>query len=225
MNKLIGISGKIGSGKDTFTQLLQYCSNEQIQKLYPNYNEFLNLCYNIGSYGISNNWCDYNNLNLYENKKFAFKVKQIVSIMTGIKIEDLEKIEVKNSILPSCWNKDGKSMTVREFIQKLATDAIRNNLHENAWVNSLFSDYKEDSKWIISDLRFLNEADAIKLHNGYIIRLNRKIDLLPTDYKKAAEHRSETELDDYKHFDLIYDNNKSLDELYHFIKENHETFF
>jgi len=32
-------------------------------------------------------------------------------------------------------------MTVRDFLQKLGTDALRNGLHENVWVNALMSDY------------------------------------------------------------------------------------
>ena len=34
-------------------------------------------------------------------------------------------------------------MTIREFLQKLGTDGLRNGLHENVWVNALMADYKK----------------------------------------------------------------------------------
>ena len=41
----------------------------------------------------------------WQIKKFADKLKECVSIITGISRIDLEKIEVKNGDLPKEWNK------------------------------------------------------------------------------------------------------------------------
>ena len=74
-------------------------------------------------------------------------------------------------------------MTYREFLQKLGTEAMRDGLHTNVWVNALFADYIPHKKeggfqrsvkdtngipydfeyeveypnWIITDMRFPNE--------------------------------------------------------------------
>ncbi len=40
-----------------------------------------------------------------------------------------------------------KAMTVRELLQKLGTDAIRDNLHEDAWVNALISEYNRSMEF------------------------------------------------------------------------------
>jgi len=72
----------------------------------------------------------------WQIKKFSGRLKQIASILTNIPVEMFEDQEFKKSNLGDKWG-----MTVREFCQKLGTEAIRNGLHTNAWVNSLMSEY------------------------------------------------------------------------------------
>ena len=93
-------------------------------------------------------------------------------------------------------------MTVRDFLQKLGTDAIRDGLHTNAWVNALMADYKkidynddeqpEYPNWIITDTRFPNEAQAIKDAGGLVIRVDRP------GVKPINDHPSEVGLDSWK---------------------------
>jgi hypothetical protein len=103
-----------------------------------------------------------------------------------------------------------KMMSVREFLQKLGTDAVRQGLHPNAWVNAAMSEYKKEYKgndangspiydypnWIFTDCRFPNEAQAVKDSGGYVIRIDR------SGVKPVNNHPSETALDswdfDYK---------------------------
>lgn len=215
----------------------------------------------------------------YQTHRFADKLKQIVSLLTGIPREDLEKEEVKNSFLPQEWNtfnvqqifigtyesydellknpnnqpfdrvgithiNPGElqfryyelvhQMTVRECLQLVGTQALRNNLHPSAHLNAFFSDYKsivtgfiptyndpdnkgftpesepEYPKWIIPDLRFKNEFQAIKDRGGLTIRIDRNYD----KENPKFNHQSETDLDDYRDkFDYILDNNGSIEDL------------
>jgi len=106
---LIAVSAKIGGGKDTFFDNLKEKSGK-----------------------------------VYENKKFAWKLKEIAEKLTGIPALDFEKESVKNSYLPEEWNyfdTNGleQRMTCREFMQKMGTEGMRNGLHTNVWVNSLFN--------------------------------------------------------------------------------------
>lgn len=96
---------------------------------------------------------------------------------------------------------DEQPMTVREFLQKLGTDALRRGLHTNTWVNALMADYEGlydiDTdrttwpNWIITDTRFPNEAQAIKNADGIIIRVDRP------GIKPINNHPSEVGLDDW----------------------------
>ena len=123
-------------------------------------------------------------------------------------------------------------MTYREFLQKLGTEALRSNLHENVWINALFSDYKaktvavgtsefditekdELSNWIITDTRFPNEMDAVKSKNGLVIKVERSLKLRK-GYDTPNEtdlHPSETSLDNYTEWDYVIENNGTLEEL------------
>lgn len=98
-----------------------------------------------------------------------------------------------------------QQMTVRQFLQELGTDACRQGLHTNTWVNALMADYKPGPfypevpakdhaklpNWIITDTRFPNEAQAIKDAGGIIIRVDRP------GVKAVNAHSSETGLDDW----------------------------
>jgi hypothetical protein len=143
----------------------------------------------------------------WEVKKFSGKLKVIASILTGIPAHQFEDQEFKSSMLGEEWWKNYGDFyhqtTVRDFLQILGTDAIRNGLHTNAWVNALMADYKpkkmseyNPSSWIITDCRFPNEAEAIKDRGGMIVRIDRP-GIAPVN-----AHPSETALDkwdfDYK---------------------------
>ncbi len=235
---IIGISGKIGNGKDTVGQMIQKLTMNSYQQ------------------------------SPWKIKKFAYKLKQIVSILTGIPVEDLEKQEVKDRMLGKEWErfisldevlKNGvgrRPLTVREVLQRVGTEAMRDQLHPNVWVNALMADYKGGEgwtkchpnlfstwsgdkfyvpntenipehlrrresaceifswelpppNWIITDVRFPNEAKAIKDRGGIMLRVNRQTE---TDRFPRNEHPSETALDDYK-FDATIINNGTLEEL------------
>lgn len=133
-----------------------------------------------------------------------------------------------------------EKLTPRKILQLLGTEAGRQIIHPNIWVSSLFSDYKasethkvpryyddnnqkglsgyegiwEYPKWLITDCRFPNEADAVKRRGGIIIRVNRS----NQDLEGLTVHPSETSLDDYKDFDFIINNNGSEEDLINIVK-------
>ena len=233
---IIGINGYIGSGKDTVGGMIQYLTSGSL-KSYEDY-------FKETKDGIHFSLSDSKLYpSRFEIKKFAGKLKQIAALMTGIPVEKFEDQEFKKTNLPYDWQylvkkpglrQDGlfgkgemeiKQMTVREFLQKLGTDAIRDNLHDNAWVNSLMCDYKAESigkygdvldypNWIITDTRFPNEAKAIKDKGGIVIRINRppNIDDILIWGDKPDRHISETALDDWN-FDEVIENDNGLDKL------------
>lgn len=200
---LIGIAGRMGHGKDTVAEI--------IRELTP-----------------SMNW---------EIKKFAGKLKQIASILTGIPVAAFEDPEVKARNLPGEWDSAWREiteqgsepiqMTVRELLQKLGTDAIRDHLHPNAWVNALFADYVGHiasyllqtfpdriirhsdpifPNWLITDVRFPNEAMAIVERGGIVVKVDRGVMRIP------GEHISETALDNWD-FDFTINNYGSIGDL------------
>lgn len=219
---VIGIMGKMRTGKDTVAQLLQYVID-----------------HNKAGYSFKPNIVDYNSYRKHKHHlnahfqivKFADAVYQIISIITGIPVEELQTDEVKNRKLGKDWTSysyatsfttdhNGNKMmiatqcdeetyklqrrtnwqtayeheyTVRELLQYVGTNLIRNQLLLNVWVNALFNKYKSKltakepiddldwepryvyPNWIISDVRFPNELDKIINVQGITLRVNRKL--------------------------------------------------
>ena len=183
---IIGINGKIGSGKDTVGSIIQELCLE----------------YNGPEWKI---------------KKFAGKLKTTASLLTGIPVEKFEDQEFKKLDMNPEWG-----MTYREFLQKLGTEAMREGLHTNVWVNALFADYTPthyligafDTKltdgdpvypnWIITDMRFPNEMEAVVARGGITIRVVRP-DMNSLQAMVPA-HASETALDEHTmHYEIIND--------------------
>lgn len=207
---VIGISGRLGSGKDTVGKIIQYLK-----------------CYNVGDITIQDTLsCSEHDWWLEEQsglevKKFAGKLKQIASLLTGVTVDKFEDQDFKKLDMNAEWG-----MTYREFLQKLGTEAMREGLHTNVWVNALFADYKIDydsyagevvrdsyPNWIITDMRFPNEMEAVEQRKGITIRVTRP-DFLSFE---AMLHPSETALDDAKfNYEII--NDGSLEDLVEKVK-------
>lgn len=176
---IIGISGRMGSGKDTVAKMIQEIDAK----------------YRVEETSI------------WEIKKYASALKKIASILTGVPETMFEIPEFKEKNMPENWrNTNGYLMTYREFLQKLGTEAVRNNIHHNAWVNALMSSCTYKDNWIVTDVRFHNEMDAIKKKNGIIIRVTR------SDQDHKSYHISENALDS-ETFDFVIENEGGLTEL------------
>lgn len=217
---IIGINGYASSGKDTVGNIIQYLTagdtNTSIE--------------DVLKQPASHQWW-LEDVSGWEIKKWAGKLKFIASVLTGIDEEKFEDQEFKKTNLSHHWStlkhkagtrQDGifpkninmeiVPMTVREFLQRLGTDALRDGLHTNTWVNALMADYKHDNyanagalddaqaedldyngypNWIITDTRFPNEAQAIKDAGGLMLRIDR------TGVKPINDHPSEIGLDNY----------------------------
>jgi hypothetical protein len=125
-----------------------------------------------------------------------------------------------------------ENTTIREFLQTLGTECLRDNLSKNIWAAALFADYTPthyligafDTKltdgepvypnWIITDMRFENELEAIVRRKGITIRVVRPCsECGGTGYHKIScskqyqkEHPSETSLDDAEfNYEIIND--------------------
>ena len=201
---LISISGRMGSGKDTAGKLIQ---------------DILET--NVGPF--------------WDIKKFATGLKQLASIILNVSPGQFEDQKFKESYLPAEWNKhkaifsdradfhgwevETVPMTVREFLQKLGTDAMRDGLHQNVWVNMLMNEYEKLKhqvphaksnfpRWIITDTRFPNEYEALRERNALFIKINRP-------GLTFNDHPSETSLDNHK-FDYVVENSGDI---YHLQQE------
>jgi deoxyadenosine/deoxycytidine kinase len=167
---IIGISGKIGSGKDTVGKIIQYLTSRSYQDIGKE--SFENFNKRVTQFKGNDN-------QRWKIHKFADKLKDIVCLLIGCTREQLEDQDFKNKELSEEWNKYqiynwGKpqniwfclekealdyvklpiksnsqtslsyvkeTLTPRYLLQNIGTDLFRNELHQNIWVNALMNDY------------------------------------------------------------------------------------
>ena len=127
-------------------------------------------------------------------------------------------------------------LTPRLLLQLLGTQCGREIIHPEIWVNALFADYKEKydhekskdleefeyinslPNWLVTDVRFPNEVDAIKNRDGKIIRINRINHKQYVEYNGQMVvaydvHPSETALDNYDGFDYVIEATGTAEDL------------
>ena len=111
---IIGISGKKQSGKDTVAKIIQgfdiWKKNLALQEEYPLSNSF------VRAY-VLNRVTIY--VSSWQVKKFAGTLKEIVSILTGFKVEDLEKEEIKNANLFPSYKLINKRINTVEIFSSM----------------------------------------------------------------------------------------------------------
>jgi len=191
---IIGISGKAQVGKNKLDQFIR----EEFKRRY--------------------------NRKFYE-AAFAFELKNMCKFQFGLSDDQLwgNKKEVLDErfvkpfdIYTAQYYSDGTLVkeywTPREIMQEFG--AFYRKIQPDFWVNGLkkFLDYealKSHKDFIITDVRYKNEAEFIKGVKGFLIRIDRNLD----NKIHGANHKSETELDNYNDFDMCIDNNGDLADL------------
>lgn len=102
--------------------------------------------------------------------------------------------------------------SIREQLQYVGTDLARNILGPDVWVNATLQSISEEEDLVITDVRFPNEADAIRTRGGKVFLIQRR------GVGPANGHSSETALENYEFDDIIF-NNGTLSEFHEKVKE------
>lgn len=205
---IIGISGKIGTGKN-------FLANSLMKEL-----EARGYTTSEASFAtpLKKELTDIIVFVREMKTKFSKKDSDIVrsvATMYRMFLEDAKTIY--EFILPDLNDEtffiDGYSRTegVRRALQFLGTDVRRK--HDNDyWVKRFHETLQGEGFVFVTDVRFANEADSIKEHGGKILRLEPPVEVVNqrtierdgVQYSNDAhEHVSETALDKYERFDMV----------------------
>ena len=193
---IIGITGKAQSGKDTACRIVQLINTVDYD------------CACLEGEGEKYILDNVDNILpitcMWEKHAFADKLKECASIILGVPRFMFESGEFKESFtsLPLS-NKEGEPMTNREFLQYFGTEVGR-SIDKDLWIKALMYSYGRDkeSHWIVPDVRFPNEADAIRNAGGVLWKIER-------DGSGAGNHISEKLIDSIR-VDIIIENNLDM---------------
>lgn len=188
----IAISGKANSGKNTLSNTIEKIIDRQLVGLVPE--------------------------ELKENPQiavlaFADPVKEIARLMFP-QISERHlwgDSKLRAEIIPGIF-RNGERLTIRQLLIDIGEQAKVYN--PNVWVDNLIYRYKEFCRShnaelaIVTDVRFLNEFEALKKRGFHMIRIKRKSSLI-------LQHVSETEQDSIpdNRFDYVLNNDGSLQDL------------
>lgn len=112
------------------------------------------------------------------NVRYADKLKDIVCSLIGCSRETLENREFKEGELPAIWQLSKKEKRTPRFMLQKIGQTVREKIHPNSWVNATFSTWDTSKlSWIVRDVRYQNEADAIIERGGVIIQVIRPLEL------------------------------------------------
>lgn len=140
---------------------------------------------------------------------FADKLKKICMDLFGLTQEQCYgPQDIKEKIDPRY------NMTPREIMMGVG-EKMR-QIFPDIWVDTVF--YTTIPEWeaqgydcfVISDVRYPNEADKIHAREGVVVKVNRE----GAGVTVGANHSSETAMREYKGFDFIVDNNQSFEDYF-----------
>ena len=137
---------------------------------------------------------------------FADVLKKMCQEHFGLSIEQLwgnaKEIpdkKYKKMGLNEYWTPREIMQEIGEFYRKIDYDF---------WVKILSKNIV-DKDVLITDVRYINEADFVLENKGFLIKIVRDVD----NKIHGSDHGSETNLDNYTGFDLVVSNNGTLNDL------------
>lgn len=215
---IIFISGKAGSGKDTFGIMLGYVlhaiTNPNKANYHPNINNFTNIVERI------DNGDDVKSI--FNSIYFTALAEPLKDSVAGLIGSDSKYLNIdlfKRS--KSCYKINGKNLTIRELLIYFGDIVRKDNPY--FFIDSLlgrvevYKDTFNKNIAIVTDLRLKDEYNRVKNRKDVIfIRINKNIKDNNESFRK---HCTETDLDDCVEWNYVIENNSTFQNLYEYATE------
>lgn len=112
--------------------------------------------------------------------------------------------------------------TPRNILQKVGTECLRRGYRQDVWIRALGRKILQSpsNNWVVTDVRFPNEADAVKSWGGKVVVVNRfPVSKRWSWFRSARDrHASEVAMDKYRGWDYALDNTSDLPAFYDKVK-------
>lgn len=138
----------------------------------------------------------------FQRVAFADKIRELMYEMNP----DYHDTLLQQAVDRFGWDEVKKDPTVRRMMQNLGVGA-RKLFGDNFWVHqAMTSIANANPNIVVTDVRFINEADTLKTNGAQLWRVKR------TGVNAVNGHISETDMDGYQ-VDQILSNGGTLEEL------------
>lgn len=211
---IIAISGKAQNGKDTIANMITYCVFYHTNKPF--------VSKPFGLEGLEH-FLGFFNIEASSNffiERFADSLKEASSAILGCPKELLEDIVFKNSPIDwlECNGQIKGEITVRQLLQHLGS-AVREYFGDSFWAQRLVKHIKDDAEkntvnFLIPDLRYKIELETLKKINTRVLTIRVNRPGVP-----QMLHSSEIDLDDYKNWDYVIENDGTLESLLYKVRD------
>ena len=219
--RLIAVSGVKGSGKDSVSSMLQYCLS--VPKMfrqyffYKNFRKWIKPKYKRIAFAdpLKKMLSDLLNISLDKFYIREFKEGCVINVSTlegswlGEKLSDSKFNKLVKQLDPSLTE---ANLSLRQLLQYFGTEIMQKYFGKRVWINSTMQNRSEYT--IISDLRFIEEYNAVKEKKGIVIYINRP----NYEFGQHASEREMKELLENDKYDFIIDNNGSIEDLFNQVK-------
>jgi len=133
---------------------------------------------------------------------FADALKEGAAVIFGLDHDQL--YGDKKDVVDEFWED-----TPRNILQKMGTECMRRGYRDDLWVKCVERAIRlHELNWVITDVRFPNEAEAIKKWGGFLARVDRPEAGLKSEAAKL--HASETAMINYEGWDYVLTNDGTL---------------
>ena len=190
---IIGVHGKIGSGKQTFAKEL--ARHLRAQGYVPYYRIWAGKLKEV-----IQTLTDERMITEYDND-FEDGITDYTQEQKNIRIEEYD-------------------MSLGRMLQVIGTDLFRDHFSKRTWINAMLRSYynmvgkNPKVVWIVPDTRFPNEADElIDSVKGVVVSVARKDNSVRDNTTRDKAHESEVALDNYTRFFEVVDNDGTIGEL------------
>ena len=142
----------------------------------------------------------------FDNIAFANKIKDLLYQTNPLVwVGEGYTLYVQDIVDDIGWEDAKAVKDVRRLLQKTGV-AARDLFGESFWIDQVLGGLDLNKKYVITDVRFNNEADKIKSLGGQLWRINRP------GVGPANSHVSENGMTDYP-FDAVIENDKDMQRL------------
>jgi hypothetical protein len=143
-------------------------------------------------------------------REFLYETNPMYDSIAG------EPVFVKAKVDRDGWEVAKQSPHIRRLLQNSGV-AARKLFGEDFWVNQVFKSINPADNIVITDVRFSNEAEAIKLITEFTGLESQVWRIKRLGINPVNSHVSESQMDDYP-VDQIFTNNSSIEDLQLMVK-------